>query len=184
MDAQQARLVTVGHGTLDADALTGALRAAGVTAVVDVRRFPASRRHPQFHREAMAEWLPAAGISYRWEEALGGRRRPPPDSPDSGLRNEAFRAYAAHMRSDGFRTALRAVLDGAAEGLPAVLCAESVWWRCHRRLIADTAVLVHAVRVLHLYHDGRVQEHQPTPAARRDGDVVAYDRGADRPLLG
>lgn len=174
-------LLTVGHGTLDAEELVDLLQTAGVRRLVDVRRFPASRRHPQFHREAMAEWLPAAGITYRWEEALGGRRLPSGDSPDTGLRHEAFRAYAAHMRTDAFRTALRGVLEDSAAR--ALLCAESVWWRCHRRLIADAAVLLHAVPVRHLFHDGRRQDHPPTPAARRVDGTLVYDRGVDRSLL-
>ncbi|HVL99675.1 MAG TPA: DUF488 domain-containing protein [Egibacteraceae bacterium] len=177
-------LLTVGHGTLDEDALAALLTAAGVAAVVDVRRFPGSRRHPQFRREALADWLPRHGVAYRWEETLGGRRRGDATSPHVGLRDAAFRAYADHMTGAAFWDALDGVLAQAREVTTAVLCAESVWWRCHRRLVADAALLVRATPVLHLSHDGRRQAHPPTPTVRRDGDRLVYDRGEDRPLPG
>ena len=121
----------------------------------------------------MAEWLPAAGVAYRWEERLGGRRRPDPDSPDLALRDPSFRAYAGWMREREFRDALGEVL--AEPRRSAVLCSESVWWRCHRRLVADSAVLLHDVDVRHLFHDGRLAEHGPTEGVRRVGDDLFYD---------
>lgn len=175
-------LLTVGHGSLDAEAFGGLLEGAGVEAVVDVRRFPASRRHPQFGRQALEEWLDARGIAYRWEEALGGRRTTHPDSVNVGLRDAGFRGYADYMGTAAFWAALDRVLTQAAERRTSVLCAESVWWRCHRRLIADAAVLVRDHPVVHLFHDGRRQPHPSTPEARRDGDRLLYDRGQDRTL--
>jgi uncharacterized protein (DUF488 family) len=174
-----AGLRTVGHGAVAADELAALLTGAGVAVVADIRRFPASRRHPWFDREAMAAWLAGAGIGYRWEPRLGGRRRVPPDSPDVALRNDAFRGYAAHMRTPEFGLALDEVL--ALEGA-VVLCAESLWWRCHRRLVADAAVLLRGAEVAHLGHDGRLTPHRPTEGARVEGGVLVYDLGATPPL--
>lgn len=111
-------LVTVGHGTLAADEFGRLLRDAGVERVVDVRSHPGSRRHPHFGRDTMAEWLPEAGLSYRWEPRMGGRRRPRPDSGNVALRHESFRGYADHMASPEFRDALDGVL---AEPVPSAV---------------------------------------------------------------
>jgi uncharacterized protein (DUF488 family) len=169
-------LLTVGHGTAPSDALAARLTGAGVGLLVDIRRFPGSRRHPHLSRAAVAEWLPAAGVRYRWEERLGGRRPVAPDSPDVALRNASFRGYAAWMRTDAFRAALSDVL--AERERTALLCSESVWWRCHRRLVADAAVLLHGADVLHLMPDGRLTPHVPTGGVHRDGDVLVYDAEA------
>ena len=174
---------TVGHGTADADELGELLRGAGVTELVDVRRFPGSRRHPQFSSEAMASWLPEHGLGYRHLESLGGRRKLAADSPDIGVRNEQLRAYAGHMRSDEFASGVAELLDMAADESVSVMCAESVWWRCHRRLLADHLMLVHGVVVEHLFHDGRLAEHDPTPEARLAGEHVVYDVGVAPPLF-
>jgi uncharacterized protein (DUF488 family) len=176
-----ATLRTVGHGTLTADELGRLITGAGVEELVDVRSFPASRRHPQFRREAMEHWLPDAGVSYRWEPRLGGRRRPAPDSPHGALRVAAFRGYADHMETPEFRDALDVLLTEAATRPTAVMCAESLWWRCHRRLLADSVVLVRGTAVEHLFHDGRVEAHRPTPEARVDGARLVYD--GDEPAL-
>jgi uncharacterized protein (DUF488 family) len=171
------RLLTVGHGTLAADEFASLVTTAGIEVIVDVRSFPASRRHPQFGRDAMQRWLEDAGIGYRWEPRLGGRRRPRPDSPHQALRVPAFRGYADHMESPEFDAALGDVLAAAERERTAVMCAESVWWRCHRRLLSDAAVLLHGTDVEHLFHDGRLTPHPPTPEARVDGDRIVYDRG-------
>lgn len=138
----------------------------------------------------MAGWLPAAGIDYVWEPRLGGRRRLPKEpaadlDADAWWRVEAFRAYAAHTRTEEFAQGLRAVLSVPPPApLPATLfmCSESVWWRCHRRLLADHLVLVRQVEVVHLMHDGRLTLHPPTSEARLDGDRVVYDVGANLTL--
>lgn len=169
-------LSTFGHGTADRDALTALLRDAGIAAVVDVRTAPGSRRNPDLARDRLAEWLPGAGIAYRWERDLGGFRKLPPDSPDVVWRNESFRGYAAHTRSPEFVGAMDALLEQAAREPTAVMCSESVWWRCHRRLIADFAHLARRVPVRHLMHDGRHTRHAPTPGARlRDDGLLVYD---------
>lgn len=174
-------LLTVGHGTHAAGGFTALLRSAGVQSVVDVRIAPGSRRYPHFGRDALAGWLPAAGISYRWESRLGGFRTLPPGSPDVALRNESFRAYAAHMRTPEFTAAMAALAAGAAAERTAVMCSESLWWRCHRRLIADHARLVGRLTVCHLMPDGRLAEHVLTDGVRARQHDLVYDRlpGAD-----
>lgn len=170
-----ALIRTVGHGTLEAEAFAELLRGAGVAEVVDVRRYPGSRRNPQYGSEAMATWLPEHGLAYRWMPELGGRRKPDPGSPNVGLRNDQFRAYADHMASPDYDAAVHDLL-AAAEARPvAVMCSESVWWRCHRRLLADHLVLVAGVEVAHVFHDGRIAAHPVTPSARRVARGVVYD---------
>jgi uncharacterized protein (DUF488 family) len=178
------RLLTVGHGTASAEELAALLTGAGVARVVDVRTAPGSRRHPQFRREAMAGWLPAAGVAYRWEPELGGWRRPDPASVNHALRHPALRGYADHMRTPPFRVALDRLLAEAADASTAVLCSETLWWRCHRRLLADAAALTGGAEVVHLDHRGRLEPHRPTDGVRRDGDLLAYDVGATPPLPG
>jgi uncharacterized protein (DUF488 family) len=159
--------------------MTDLLRTAQVASLVDIRRFPGSRAHPDMSRDAMASWLPAAGIAYRWEERLGGRRRLPADAPreDPWWQVEQFAAYAAHARTAEFDAALREVLDESASRTTLVMCSESVWWRCHRRLVADVAVLRFGAAVSHLMHDGRLTPHPVAAGARLRGDgFVVWDR--------
>jgi uncharacterized protein (DUF488 family) len=173
-------LLTYGHGTEPAERTTDILRAAGASSLVDIRTAPGSRRHPQFARVALEEWLPAAGIAYRWEKRLGGFRRPSEDNPDVVWREDMFRGYAEHMRSPDFLAAIATVLAEAAAGTrqTTVMCSESLWWRCHRRLVADFATVARGVEVRHLMHDGRLEPHRPTPGVRlRDDGLLVYDAG-------
>lgn len=165
-------LLTAGHGTLEEDAFASLLEGAGVELLVDVRSHPGSRRHPHFGRDAMSGWLP---VDYRWEPRLGGRRKVRRDSPHVALRNDSFRGYADHMESTEFRTALNGVLEEARSARVVVVCAESVWWRCHRRLLSDAALLLEGAQVDHLFHDGRLQPHPATDGVRVDGDRLVYD---------
>jgi len=174
-------LWTVGHGTVDGEGLAALLVTAGIAAVVDVRRYPGSRRDPTVAREALAVTLPAHGLAYRWDERLGGRRTAPPGSPDVALRHPSFAGYAAHMRTPAFTDAVDELL--AATVPTTVLCSESVWWRCHRRLIADHVVLVRGVPVTHLMHDGRHPAHRTTDGVRLAGGELVYDAGQE-PLPG
>jgi uncharacterized protein (DUF488 family) len=174
---------TLGHGTLDADGFAALVDGAGISEVVDVRRYPGSRRLPHFGGDAMAGWLSDHGIAYRWLPSLGGRRTLTPGSPNVGLRNEQFRAYADHMESAEFGEGVAELLELAAGHDVAVMCSESVWWRCHRRLVADHLVLLDGTEVEHLFHDGRLQPHPPTPEARVDGDRLVYDLGHQATLL-
>lgn len=172
------RIFTFGHGTLPQADFTRLLDGAGIRRVVDVRSFPGSRHNPQFGRPEMERWLPEAGLAYQWLPGLGGRRRPVEGSAHVALRHKAFRAYADHMGSVEFAAALEELLALAHEEPSAVMCSESLWWRCHRRLLADHLVLVRDVDVVHLMHDGRVNAHPPTDGVRRAGDAVVYDLGA------
>jgi uncharacterized protein (DUF488 family) len=174
---------TIGHGTLTAADLAGVLTGAGIAHLVDVRSFPGSRRNPQHARARLAEWLPEAGVAYSWEGRLGGRRRPVPDSPNVALRHEAFRAYADHMATDEFATALDSLVEMARHEPLAVMCAETLWWRCHRRLLADALVLLDGVRVRHLFPDGSATDHAPMPEARVERGHLVYDRGTTPALL-
>ena len=177
--APEAPLLTVGHGRLDRDALGSLLRDAAVELLVDVRRFPGSRSNPAVSREVLPSSLHGFGVEYRWEERLGGRRsRPRGVDEDPWWQVEAFRAYAAYTRTGEFRDAMARLLSEAASRRVAVMCSESVWWRCHRRLIADVAMLAHGVPVLHLMHDGRLVEHRPSEGARlRSFGEVVWDQG-------
>ncbi|TSD99442.1 DUF488 domain-containing protein [Skermania sp. ID1734] len=171
-------LMTGGHGQLDRDELTELFRNAAVESVVDIRRYPGSRAHPDVARDALAQWLPAAGVDYRWEERLGGRRRIPKDAPceDTWWQVEQFAAYAAYTRTAPFEAALPIVLDEAARRNTLVMCSESVWWRCHRRLVADVAALGFDTVAMHLMHDGRLVPHEVAAGARlRENGLVVWD---------
>ena len=171
-------LLTFGHGTASAERMTELLRGADVTVLIDVRTAPGSRRHPHVARAELERWLPEAGISYRWDKRLGGFRKATPDSPDTVWREDMFRGYAAHMRTDGFQAAMDEVLAQAGTDRTVVMCAESLWWRCHRRLLADFAVAARGVPVRHLLHDGRIEEHRLSPGLRRrDDGLLVYDAG-------
>jgi uncharacterized protein (DUF488 family) len=174
--ARVGPLFTIGHGTASAGRLVELLRRAGIAQLVDVRTAPGSRRNPDVRREAIERWLPEQGIGYRWEPRLGGWRKPPPVSPDTALRHRAFAGYAAHMRSPEFRAAVDQLLADRAP--TTVMCAEALWWRCHRRMIADFVLLVRGVPVRHVLHDGRLAEHRPTEGVRvREDGLLVYDGG-------
>ena len=171
-------LLTYGHGTDSAERTVAVLAGAGVSALVDIRTAPGSRRNPQFARAAMEEWLPGAGIAYRWEKRMGGFRRPSAGNPDVAWREDMFRGYAEHMRSADFREAIDAVLAEAESRQVAVMCSESLWWRCHRRLVADFAAAARGTDVRHLMHDGRTEPHRLSPGLRLRADgLLVYDLG-------
>ncbi|MBI3067374.1 MAG: DUF488 domain-containing protein [Betaproteobacteria bacterium] len=168
---------TVGHGNRSGAEFLALLGDARIEALVDVRAYPGSRRHPQFAREALERSLAEAGVRYLWEgTALGGRRRPAQDSPHVALRNEGFRAYADHMMSQAFRQGLDRVLAIAGGGRTAIMCAERLPWQCHRWLIADYLV-THAVRVLHIIAPGEPREHVPARELRVVEGRLVYDYG-------
>jgi uncharacterized protein (DUF488 family) len=158
---------TIGHGTRPVAELVAMLHAAGARTVVDVRRFPSSRRNPQFNASALESVLEDAGIAYRHEVELGGRRaNEPGEERFACLRVAAFRSYAARMSTETWQAALQGALSHPD---PCFMCAETLWWRCHRRLIAE---LLHArgVEVEHLLAPGKTEPHRPlAEAAARDG---------------
>jgi uncharacterized protein (DUF488 family) len=173
-------LFTVGHGTRATEELVVVLRDAGVAVLADVRRFPASRRNPQFARGALAADLPAHDVAYEWwGETLGGRRHagPPERSRHPAWREAAFRAYAEYMDTAEFRDACGRLFDDARMRPTAVMCAETLWWRCHRRLIADAAVL-QGFEVSHLGLASERAPHRLHPSVRRGDDGwPVYDGG-------
>lgn len=169
------RLMTVGHGTASQEVLTALLVDAGVQALVDVRIGPGSRKFPHVNKDAMERWLPEHGISYRWMKDLGGFRKLLPGSPDTSLRNESFRGYAGYMRTPDFVSALEDLLTQASAMPTAIMCSETLWWRCHRRLISDNATLLHGTSVQHLVAGSRTTIHQPTAGVRVQGKNLIYD---------
>lgn len=138
-----------------------------------MRRFPGSRRHPQFGREALEASLRTAGIAYHWLPELGGRRRPRPDSPHTGWRVEGFRGYADYMDTAEFRDALDRLLTLAREQPSVIMCAEALWWQCHRRLIAD-ALLAAGHQVVHIESPAKASPHRLMPPARLVQGRLSY----------
>lgn len=180
-----APLYTIGHGTRSLEELIAALQGVAATTLVDVRRFPGSRRHPHFARESLERALPRVDIEYRWwGEQLGGRRsRSAPATRHSALRNRSFAAYADFMDTDVFRAAIDDLLDLATVATAAVMCAETLWWRCHRRHIAD-AIALRGIEVTHVLGVGKTQAHKIHPALRCDDEGrPVYDVGETAPLL-
>ena len=179
------RIITFGHGTAGEVELAALIRGAGIQTVADVRSVPKSRAHPHVWAERMAQWVPdLAGATYEWHRELGGFRKTRPDSPNVTLRHPAFRGYADYMQTAAFGVALGAILDDASKNLTAIMCSETLWWRCHRRLIADALVLLHGVDVQHLtlrqaqhaVPTGALTPHRPTPGARvLPSGVLQYD---------
>jgi uncharacterized protein (DUF488 family) len=167
-------ILTLGHSTHELSRFLALLAAHGVRALADVRRYPASRRNPQFNSGALADALAATGIGYEsLAEELGGRRRPHRGRRNSGWRVEAFRGYADHMGQPAFAAGLERLERTASAARTAVLCAEEDWHRCHRRLIAD-ALLVGGWRVLHIRGDGSVEQHALTPFALASAAGITY----------
>jgi uncharacterized protein (DUF488 family) len=168
---------TIGHSTRTLEELIGLLGEHGVKTLVDVRHYPGSRRVPQFNREALEAGLGESGIGYVHLVDLGGRRRARPDSRNTAWRNEAFRGYADYMETPEFDVALGRLMEIAAAGRTAIMCAEGVWWRCHRGLISD-ALKARGWHVLHIMGMDKAEEHPYTPAARVVEGRLSY-RGGD-----
>jgi uncharacterized protein (DUF488 family) len=167
------RIFTVGHSTHPLEEFAGLLSAHGVQLLADVRRTPGSRRHPQFGLDALASSLPAYGIEYRHLPALGGRRRPRADSPNGGWEHPSFRGYADYALTEAFADGLAELCALARAHTTAVMCAEALWWRCHRRLVADRLTAL-GWTVCHIGSDGGLAEHA-LPAfahAVEDGKVL------------
>jgi uncharacterized protein (DUF488 family) len=176
-------LLTYGHGTDTSQRTAELLAGAAVVSLVDIRTAPGSRRNPQFARASMEHWLPEAGVGYRWDKRLGGFRRPSPGNPDVAWREPMFRGYAEHMRSAEFLAAIDEVLAEVAERQVTVMCSESLWWRCHRRLVADYVAVARGVTVRHLMHDGSLELHRVSGGVRlTDDGLLVYDAGQS-PLL-
>ncbi|MCU1348350.1 MAG: hypothetical protein JWO56_1380 [Acidobacteria bacterium] len=165
------RIFTIGHSTRSIDEHIQLLREHGIERLADIRRYPGSKRYPHFSREALAISMPAAGIEYVHMPELGGRRKPLPDSPNHGWRNEQFRAYADYMATEEFRIAIDELL--ASGRITAYMCAEAVPWRCHRNLVSDELVR-REVEVLHIITSGNAQRHALNPMAVAEGNHLIY----------
>ncbi len=164
---------TVGHSIRSWDEFVRLLWAYEIQAVADVRRLPGSRRLPQFDQDALNENLPDSGMIYRWLAELGGRRRSHKDSPNIGWRNVSFRAYADHLASEEFEHGLADLLALAKRKRTTLMCAEAVWWRCHRRLIADV-LETRGVQVIHIMDETHAKRHEIAPPARLVNGQLTY----------
>ena len=167
-----SRIWTVGHSTHPWEDFVGLLQLHGIEAIADVRRHPGSRRYPWFGSEAMAAGLADAGIAYLWLPELGGRRKVQPGSPNGGWRNASFQGYADHMASEEFADGLARAVELARTKRTALMCAELLWWQCHRRLIAD--LLSRRMEVLHIMDAKPPQPHVLHPLARMQGGHLVY----------
>lgn len=170
-------IFTIGHGTRSLDELVSLLREGGVQMLIDVRSVPRSRRHPQMNRERLQIDLPSRGVAYDWRgDALGGFRKASPDSRNVAWREPSFQGYADYMALSAFQEAVTRLIEDARSGAsPAVMCAETLWWKCHRRLIAD-ALTARGVEVVHLLGPGKRQVHVLSDSARVEpGGSIVYD---------
>lgn len=166
-------IFTIGHSTHRIERFVELLWRHKVGAVADVRLHPGSQRMPHFNRDALDETLAAESIRYEHFKGLGGRREPGSDTLNTGWSEPAFRGYADHMRSDEFAAGLARLDELGRERHTALMCAEALWWRCHRRLLSD-ALLVRGWHVVHIGADGRLSEHRLTPFAVADGAELSY----------
>lgn len=169
---------TIGHSTRPIEEFLALLAECGIETVVDVRSFPGSRKYPQYGKDALGATLRDHGLAYQWFQILGGRRRTSPDSPNTAWRNTSFRGYADYMSTPEFTEGLEALLEVASGSHVALMCAEAVWWRCHRSMISD-ALCVRGVKVLHIMGDKHAVVHPMTSPARVEGGKLTY--GAAQP---
>jgi len=168
------RIWTIGHSTRPIDQLIALLQENDIKVLADVRAFPSSKRYPQFNKDALAESLNAQGIRYEHFSDLGGRRKTKPDSRNTAWRNASFRGYADYMETEQFQKGIERLLDLAKKAGPtAIMCAEAVWWRCHRSLIADY-LKARGVEVSNILGANKVDPHPYTPAARIVNGELSY----------
>jgi uncharacterized protein (DUF488 family) len=174
------RIWTIGHSTRAIVEFISLLKENEIKLLVDVRAWPASKRYPQFNKDALAESLNAQGVRYEHFPELGGKRKSKPDSRNTAWRNASFCGYADYMETEQFQKGIERLLDFAAEvGPTAIMCAEAVWWRCHRSLIADY-LKARGVEVLHILSANKVEPHPYTSAAHIVNGVLTYTSDGDR----
>jgi uncharacterized protein (DUF488 family) len=166
---------TIGHSTRAIEDFIALLRAHGIRQLFDIRSIPGSRRHPHFSSDALASSLGEAAIVYRHSAALGGRRRPRRDSPNTAWKVEGFRGYADYMETEPFRVALDELIDAARQMPTAIMCAEALWWQCHRQLVAD-ALVARGIAVRHIMSAADAPEHRLTDFAQIESERVRYRR--------
>jgi uncharacterized protein (DUF488 family) len=165
---------TIGHSTRSADEFNQILLLNEIGALVDVRSFPGSRRYSHFNKPELARNLEAVGIHYSHNPQLGGRRRPSPNSKNTNWQNASFRAYADHMKSEGFAQGIESLLEIAGNRRTVIMCAEALWWRCHRSLIADF-LKAQGDNVVHILSAGKTETHPYTSAARIVDGRLSYE---------
>ena len=169
------RIWTIGHSTREIDVFISLLEENGIKLLADVRSLPGSKRYRQFNREALAKSLADAGILYEHVPELGGRRKPKPDSRNTDWRNASFRAYADHMETEEFQKGIeRLLVLGGEAGPAAIMCAEAVWWRCHRSLISDY-LKSRGIEVMHILDANKTEPHPFTSAARIVNGELNYE---------
>ena len=169
-----SRLWTIGHSTRTIGEFISLLQSHHIKVLVDVRSLPGSKRYPQFNKEALAKSLGEAGIRYQHFPELGGRRKAKSDSKNSAWRNASFRGYADYMETEEFRKGIERLLDLANNvGSTAIMCAEAVWWRCHRSLISDY-LKVRGIEVIHIFDSNKAEPHPYTSAARVVNGKLSY----------
>jgi len=168
------KIWTVGHSTRSLEEFNEILGAHQIAALIDVRSFPGSRRYPHFNKLELSRTLEGVGIFYFHLPELGGRRRGTPDSKNTAWKNSSFRAYADHMESEEFRKGIEALLKLSEEKRAAIMCAEALWWRCHRSLIADF-LKASGIEVIHILDDRHTEEHPYTSAANISGGHLSYE---------
>ena len=166
-------IYTIGHSVHTEDAFLELLDAHGIRQLADIRTVPASRRHPHFSKDRLAAFLAHHGLTYRHFPGLGGLRKPRRDSVNTAWRHESFRGYADHMATPEFRAELARLEDFASAAPTTVMCAEAVWWQCHRRLLAD-ALLVRGVSVRHILSGAAPKPHELSEFARAEQGEVTY----------
>jgi uncharacterized protein (DUF488 family) len=167
-------IFTIGHSNHLLDRFLALLVQHEVEALVDIRRFPGSRKHPHFHRDNLAATLPKSGVDYHWLEALGGRRHKQRDeSPNLGLENKSFRNYADYMLTDEFREGVEKLLEVARRKRTAIMCAEGLFWQCHRRLVSDF-LIANGVTVQHIMPSGELRPHPLTRGGVIESGQVTY----------
>ncbi|MEO6984748.1 MAG: DUF488 domain-containing protein [Paralcaligenes sp.] len=171
-------ILSFGHGTASQAQITDLLHGVGTEILVDVRSFPGSRRHPYVNKESLAQWIPQAGIEYLHMPELGGFRKHCVEcEKDIVWQNASFRNYAGYTRSLEFLAGIERLLAMAEQKQLVYMCSETVWWRCHRRIISDFLVVARGMDVRHLMHDGRITQHKPTEGIRlREDGLVVYDQ--------
>jgi uncharacterized protein (DUF488 family) len=171
---QLVRIWTIGHSTRTIDVFISLLEEHGVKLLADVRSLPGSKRYPQFNKEALADSLGKAGIRYEHFPELGGRRKAKPESKNTAWRNASFRGYADYMETDEFHQGVMRILNLAVDvGPTAIMCAEAVWWRCHRSLISD-CLKARGVEVMHILDENKIEPHPYTSAARIVNGELSY----------
>jgi uncharacterized protein (DUF488 family) len=171
------RIYTVGHSTRSLEELIALLQEHGIEVLADIRSFPSSQRFPHFHKDSLSQQLPKAGIAYHWlGRALGGyRKQDDPNSPHSALRSRGLRNYADHMSSEEFRAGIDQLIGLASEKAVAIMCAERLWWRCHRSLTSDYLTACRDSEVLHILEPGKIEPHRQNRCARLVAGDLLYD---------